>query len=75
MAKKGAANRSTGYGKLLTVIRSNGAWVGVVQAFSSRPVDPVISMLVPISELKGSARRKADRWLSWLDAGNQAANS
>ena len=59
---KVAVNR----GKVLSFIHGNGGWLAVVAAFSSGPDDPVISHLVPIAELKGSARRKADRWVESL---------
>jgi hypothetical protein len=47
-------------------IRANGQWLAVVTSFRAKGSDPVLSKIVPISELKGSARRKADRWLEWL---------
>lgn len=53
-------------GKVLSLMRSNGEWLAVVQALRSKPGDPVLSRIVPITELKGSARRKADRWVRWL---------
>lgn len=53
-------------GKVLSFIRANGEWMAVVAAFSSGRRDPVLSHLVPVAELKGPARRKADRWLEWL---------
>jgi len=53
-------------GKVLSLMRANGEWVAVVQAFRSRPGEPVLSRIVPVAELKGSARRKADRWVESL---------
>jgi hypothetical protein len=60
---KGATFR----GRLLGLQRSNGGWLAVVQAFStSAGQDPIVTALQPIDALKGSARRKADRWLKEL---------
>ena len=53
-------------GKVLSFINANGGWMAVVALCSSGPHDPVLSYLVPIAELKGSARRKADRWAEFL---------
>jgi hypothetical protein len=58
--------RVTKSGKVLSLLPSNGEWLAVVQAFSSQPGCPVLSRIVPVSELKGPARRKADRWVRWL---------
>ena len=74
MARKSAAREErakqrkkvTGSGKVLSFVHANGGWLAVVASFSSGPTDPVISHLVPIAELKGSARRKADRWVEYL---------
>lgn len=66
MASKSVAKGTTGQGKLLSFFRSGGEWMAVVSAYQSRPKDPVLSRIVPVAELKGSARRKADRWLGWL---------
>ena len=57
---------STHRGTLLSFLHVNGAWMAVVAGPSARPGQPVLSQLVPVAELKGSARRKADRWLAWL---------
>jgi hypothetical protein len=61
-----ARKKVTTRGKVLSFIRANGGWLAVVAAFSSGSNDPVISHLVPIAELTGSARRKADRWVELL---------
>lgn len=53
-------------GKVLSLMRSNGEWLAVVQALRSSPGEPVLSKIVPIRELKGPARRKADRWMESL---------
>ena len=53
-------------GKVLSLLRANGGWLAVVQASKSAPGLVVISRLVPVAELKGSARRKADRWVEYL---------
>ena len=58
---------TTARGKVLSFIRANGGWMAVVTSFhTSSTTEPVLSQLVPISELKGPARRKADRWLQYL---------
>jgi hypothetical protein len=58
---------TTARGKVLSFIRANGSWMAVVASFhTSSKTTPVLSQLVPITELKGSARRKADRWLEYL---------
>lgn len=66
MAKKvykGATKR----GRLLGFTLSGGKWLAVVQAFSTdRSSDPILTRFMPVDELKGSARRKADRWLERL---------
>lgn len=59
-------NNVTRSGKVLSLLRANGEWLAVVQALCSSPGEPVLSKIVPISELKGSARRKADRWVEYL---------
>lgn len=69
MASKSVAKRGKGMtvrGKLLSVILSGREWVAVVSAFTSKADEPVVSYLVPVSELTGSARRKADRWIECL---------
>ena len=49
---------TTARGKVLSFIRANGGWMAVVTSFRmSSKATPVLSQLVPISELKGSARR------------------
>ena len=53
-------------GKVLSLLRANGGWLAVVQTSKSAPGEVVISRLMPIAELKGSARRKADRWVEYL---------
>lgn len=53
-------------GKVLSLMRANGEWVAIVQAIRAKQGEPVISRIVPISALRGSARRKADRWLAEL---------
>lgn len=53
-------------GKVLSLIRANGEWMAVVVSTTTEGDLPVLSKIVPISELKGSARRKADRWVEWL---------
>jgi hypothetical protein len=53
-------------GKVLSFIRANNDWMAIVVEFDAEPDQPVLSQIVPIAELKGSARRKADRWMRWL---------
>ncbi|WP_139350555.1 hypothetical protein [Rhodanobacter sp. B04] len=53
-------------GKVLSFIRANGEWLALVVLHTSERNLPVLSRIVPISDLKGSARRKADRWLEYL---------
>lgn len=66
MATKSVAKGTTGSGKVLSFIRTNGEWMAVVSSFRSKASQPILSQLVSVSELKGSAKRKADRWLEWL---------
>ncbi|WP_027484697.1 hypothetical protein [Rhodanobacter sp. OR87] len=53
-------------GKVLSLMRANGEWLAIVAAFTSKRDEPVLSKIVPIVDLKGSARRKADRWVKEL---------
>lgn len=58
---------ATARGKVLSFVRANGKWMAVVASCTSRGTDtPVLSCLMDVAELKGLARRKADRWLDWL---------
>lgn len=53
-------------GTLQSVIRSGDEWLAVVVRLTAGPGVPVWSSIVPIGQLKGSARKKADRWLEYL---------
>lgn len=53
-------------GKVLSLVPANGEWMAIVAAFTSKRDDPVVSLIVPVADLKGSARRKADRWVREL---------
>ena len=53
-------------GKVLSLMRSGGEWLAVVVALRTSGDLPVLSHIVPVADLKGSARRKADRWVRWL---------
>lgn len=53
-------------GKVLSLLRANGEWLAVVQSTKSAPGHPVLSKIVPIGQLTGPARRKADRWVEYL---------
>jgi hypothetical protein len=66
MARKSVPKGTTGQGKVLSFFRANGEWLAVVSALHSGPKEPVLSQLVPVSQLKGPQRRKADRWLAYL---------
>lgn len=66
MERSRQRRKATARGKVLSLMRANGEWVAVVQAFRSKPSDPVVSRIVSVAELKGAARRKADRWLEEL---------
>lgn len=55
-------------GVVQSLIRANGRWLAVVTAFRSKHREPVISKLIPLDELRGSAKRKADRWARELEA-------
>lgn len=60
---KGATNR----GRLIGLTRANGEWLAVVQTLSTdRGSDPILAGFMPVTELKGSAKRKAARWLERL---------
>lgn len=61
-SKNGTIRRGT----VQSLIRANGGWMAVVTAFTSEPGQPVWSHLVPIDQLRGPARKKADRWLEAL---------
>lgn len=58
--------KPTRRGKVLSLMRANGEWLAIVTAFTAKRDEPVLSMIVPIADLKGSARRKADRWVKEL---------
>ncbi|UJJ58239.1 hypothetical protein [Rhodanobacter denitrificans] len=58
--------KPTRRGKVLSLMRANGEWLAIVAAFTSKRDEPVVSLIVPIAHLKGSARRKADRWVREL---------
>lgn len=62
-SKKGTVSRGTVQG----LLRANGGWFAVVSQFTSPPGLPVISSLVKIDDLKGSHRKKAERWRDWLN--------
>ena len=59
-------NKVTTRGKVLSLLRANGEWMAIVTVFTSKRDEPVMSQIVPIANLKGSARRKADRWINRL---------
>jgi len=61
-AKKGTVQQGTVQG----LVRGNGEWLAVVAAFSSRPGEVVMSRIVRIEELRGSHRKKAERWAEAL---------
>lgn len=58
--------KPTRRGKVLSLMRANGEWMAIVTALTSKRDEPVLSKIVPIADLKGSARRKADRWVKEL---------
>lgn len=59
-------NKVTMGGKVLSLLRANGEWLAIVAVFTAKRDEPVLSKIVPIADLKGSARRKADRWVREL---------
>lgn len=59
-------NQAIHRGTVQSFVRANGGWMAVVTAHTSGPREPVVSRLIPIECLTGSARKKADRWLAWL---------
>lgn len=64
--RRAPARQAMQRGQLLGLIPTGGQWLAVVTLFRSTPGGPVLSELVPVVELKGSARRKADRWVESL---------
>lgn len=59
---KGTVHQGTVQG----LVHVSGGWLAVVAAFTSKPGQAVISELVPITDLRGSHRRKAERWREYL---------
>lgn len=59
--------KPTRRGKVLSLVPANGEWMAIVAAFTSKRDEPVVSLIVPIADLKGSARRKADRWVKEME--------
>lgn len=57
---------SVGYGRLLGLQPSRAGWLAIRQRFATKPGHAVIAEVVPISELKGVARRTADAWVKEL---------
>lgn len=55
-------NKVTRAGKVLSLVRANGEWIAIVASFTSNRDEPVLSKIVRIADLRGSARRKAERW-------------
>lgn len=66
MATQSVTNGKTASGKVLSFINANGEWLAIVASFTSGPNEPVVSRIVPVSQLTGNAKRKADRWVAWL---------
>lgn len=66
MATKSVTKGTTARGKVLSFIRCNGEWLAIVASFTSGPTEPVLSSIMPVAELTGSAKRKAERWLEFL---------
>lgn len=61
---KGATNA----GRIVGVVRANGGWLFVVQAFSTHAEEiPILCELVEAGQLKGQIRKKAERWAAYLD--------
>lgn len=59
---------ATTRGRIVGVIRANDSWMFVVQAFSTASAEePIYCRLLTAEQLKGSVRKKADRWASYLD--------
>jgi hypothetical protein len=53
-------------GELQSVFRSDGEWIAVVVALNTEHGAPVLSHLVPVRDLQGNAKRKAERWMKEL---------
>ena len=53
-------------GELQSVFRSAGEWIAVVVALNTEHGAPVLSHLVPVRDLQGNAKRKAERWMKEL---------
>lgn len=70
-----ARKRGSGRGRIVAVIRANRSWMFVVQSFdTNNERDPVLSQLATVDQLKGSVRKKAERWAAYLDGfGKEAA--
>ncbi len=64
-----AKTKVAGRGRLLGIVPNGGQWLAVVQSFTTdRACHPILSELVPVEDLKGSPRRKASRWLTYMGA-------
>lgn len=66
MATQKVAGITTKSGKVLSLVPANGDWLAVQTILQSNGDSPVISRIVPVSELTGQARRTADRWVRRL---------
>lgn len=62
--RKGATNA----GRVLAMTRANGEWIFIVQVFSTSGGDePIVCQHKRLDELKGTPRKKAERWVSRLE--------
>lgn len=69
MATKKRVKGSTNAGRIVGMIRANGGWLFSVQMFSaSGPEYPIVCMLSSIDQLKGSVRKKAERWQRFVES-------
>ena len=59
---------ATNRGRIVGVLRCNGAWQFIVQRFSTDGKDtPILCGLATVDQLKGNVKKKAQNWTAYLD--------
>lgn len=69
MAASKQKRTSSGRDSIRGVIRANGGWMFVVQAFGIHSEStPRLCKLASLDQLRGNSRKMAERWVRYLDA-------
>lgn len=67
MATNKRVKGATNAGRIVGMVRMGGEWLFSVQVFStSRPEQPIVCMLSTVDQLKGSVKKKAERWQRFM---------